>query len=101
MVNISLALVLIVVVYPVQTALGEVQMKQTQTETKGETQIYVRQESVDRFEDLGLTPYWDIEMAQGETVVVDCGVYTAGQKGVSVQWIKPNGSAVESKDTDR
>ena len=54
--------------------------------------------TVDRFEDLALTPHWDLEMAEGETVVVDCGVYTAGESGVDVHWIKPDGTIIDNTD---
>ena len=54
--------------------------------------------SVDRFEDLALTPYWNLEMAEGETVVVDCGVYTAGEPGIEVHWIRPDGTVVNDTD---
>ena len=54
--------------------------------------------SVDRFENLALTPYWNLDMAEGETVLVDCGVYTAGESGIDVHWIKPDGTIIDNTD---
>ena len=54
--------------------------------------------SVDRFENLALTPYWNLEMAEGETVLVDCGVYTDGESGIYVHWIKPDGTVIDNMD---
>ena len=59
---------------------------------------YVPKGSVDRFEDLALTPYWDIEMGTNETVLVDCGVYTAGESNIKIHWIKTDGTIVNSTD---
>ena len=54
--------------------------------------------SVDRFENLALTPYWNLDMAEGETVLVNCGVYTAGESGIDVHWIKPDGTIIDNTD---
>ncbi len=51
------------------------------------------------FDVLLLTPYWNMAMAVGESLTVDCGVYTEGQE-VIIQWWK-NKHALDSKaDSD-
>ncbi len=82
----ALALLLFPIAEP-QDADRTVLMKQL--ENVGETS-YVRHETVDRFEDLALTPFWNLTMAEGETVQLDCGVYTAGQPGVDIHWSHNN-----------
>ncbi len=46
---------------------------------------------VDTFEELALTPYWDLDMAEGEMLTLDCGVYTRGRKDIVVEWWKDEG----------
>ena len=67
-------------------------------ETKDTVQNGSRPGSVDRFKNLALTPYWNLEMAEGETVLVDCGVYTDGESGIDVHWIKPDGTIINNTD---
>ena len=42
-----------------------------------------------------LTPWWDMEMGAGETVQVDCGIYTGGYpEKMTLQWLYPNGTVM-------
>ncbi len=51
------------------------------------------------FDVLLLTPYWNMAMGVGESLTVDCGVYTEGQE-VIIQWWK-NKQALDPKaDSD-
>ena len=46
----------------------------------------------DVFGQLWLTPWWDLEFSEGETVEIDCGVYTAGYAlNTTLEWSGPSG----------
>ncbi len=49
------------------------------------------------FDVLLLTPYWNMDMGMGESLTLDCGVYTDGQEGIIIQWWKDNIQALDSK----
>lgn len=47
-----------------------------------------------------LTPSWDLSFSLGETLVMDCGVYTAGDpSNFTLYWHHPSGSVI-SNDKD-
>ncbi len=48
----------------------------------------VRKGIVDSFGELALTPYWDLDMAEGEDLTLDCGVYTKSKKDITIEWWK-------------
>ena len=79
---------------------------ETKTETETDTSAQEKAESelsklnngqaVDDDHELLLTPWWDLEMGEEETVEVDCGVFTDGKpETMTLQWLWPNGTAIE------
>ena len=44
--------------------------------------------------DLALTPWWPLRLAEGDTLTVDCGVFTPQQQEVRMRWMKNEGSDV-------
>lgn len=49
--------------------------------------------------ELLLTPWWDLQMGTGETVEVDCGVYTGGKPNSrALRWTRPDGRDVTEDD---
>ena len=49
-----------------------------------------------------LTPWWNLTFGEGETLVVDCGVFTGGDPlNAGISWLGPNGKPLKVIHPDR
>ncbi len=70
--------------------------------TSGGEDLKFQPSHVDKLGDMYLTPWWDITLGTGETLEVDCGVYTGGDPlKVNIYWKNKEGQVISTDDVNR